>query len=575
MKNRLFGWAAVACALCMMVGCADPDVGERQVNVIPAPVELVRGEGLFPIGPRTEIGYNDEALRGAAARLSEEIERVSGMKLAYASCKESNCIIFMELLKPEEFADLPATYGNSPKGGDPMDERYSLSIERENIYIKAPAIEGLYRGIATLTQIVAQNATPAENGKLYLPILEVKDAPRFAWRGLSLDVSRCFFTPEEVKQVIDLLALYKMNVLHMHLSDNQGWRIEIKAYPKLAEVGGQIPNEGKPGGYYTQEQFKELVRYAAERQVTIIPEVDLPGHTKAVFAAYPELTNAVKLKLDANFAGQALNALDVDDPKAMALTEAVVKELAALAPGAYMHIGGDEAVGLSHDKFVRYIHAIREMVKATGKRMVGWQETARADIGEGDLFQHWIFLKRSNTDAINSGEAMKDKPESYRKLMKLYADFMKEASKDPELGIGKGAKVILSPSRYAYLDTPYAEASIDSTQAAEQARLGMMAYEKQTVAEMYDWDPMTFNPTVEEPTQKVAGIEAAVWCETVNNFRDLQFLLMPRLAGMAEKGWSQVEQTSWEEYRLRLAGQVPLWEKANWNYFKSSLVFDK
>lgn len=573
MRKRLFGWAAVACALSMMVGCVDPDVGERQVNVIPAPVELVRGEGLFPIGPRTEIGYNDEALRGAAARLSEEIERVSGMKLAYASCKESNCIIFMELQKPEEFADLPATYGNSPKGGDPMDERYSLSIERENIYIKAPAIEGLYRGIATLTQIVAQNATPAENGKLYLPILEVKDAPRFAWRGLSLDVSRCFFTVEEVKQVIDLLALYKMNVLHMHLSDNQGWRIEIKAYPKLAEVGGQIPNEGKSGGYYTQEQFKELVRYAAERQVTIIPEVDLPGHTKAVFAAYPELTNAVKLKIDANFSGQALNALDVDDPQAMALTEAVVKEMAALAPGAYLHIGGDEAVGLPHDKFVRYINTIRELVKATGKRMIGWQETARADIGEGDLFQHWIFLKQSNTDAINSGEKMKDKPESYRKLMKLYADFMKEASKDPELGIGKGAQVILSPSRYVYMDTPYAEQSADSTQAAEQARLGMMAYDKQTVAEMYDWDPMTFNPTVEEPTQKVAGIEAAIWCETVNNFSDLQFLLMPRLAGVAEKGWSQVEKTNWEEYRQRLAGQAPLLEKVGWNYFKSSLVF--
>ena len=157
--------------------------------------------------------------------------------------------------------------------------------------------------------------------------------------------------------------------------------------------------------------------------------------------------------------------------------------------------------------------------------------------------------------------------------MKLYADFMKEASKDPELGIGKGAQVILSPSRYAYMDTPYAEASVDSTQAEEQARLGMQAYTKQTVAEMYAWDPMTFNPTVEEPTQKVAGIEAAVWCETVHNFRDLQFLLMPRLAGVAEKGWSRVEQTNWEEYRQRLAGQVPLLEKANCNYFKSSLVF--
>ena len=177
----------------------------------------------------------------------------------------------------------------------------------------------------------------------------------------------------------------------------------------------------------------------------------------------------------------------------------------------------------------------------------------------------------SSEDFASSKEVQKQ-PEALRKMIKLYADFMKEAGKDPELGISKGAKVILSPSRYVYMDMPYLEPSADSTQTDEQNRLGLQVYAKQTVADMYDWDPMTLNPTVEEPTQKVAGIEAAIWCETVSSFSDLQFLLLPRLAGVAEKGWSRVEQTAWDEYSQRLAAQQPLWEKAGWNYFKSSMV---
>lgn len=572
MSKRVSLWATGLCALLLTASCAEPNVGERRAGVIPAPVELTKGQGLFAIGPRTEIGYADESLKGMAAQLSEEIERASGMKLAFASDKESNCKIFLELVDPSMFADLPTPYGTSPTAGDPRAEFYQLSVEKDNVYIKAPALAGMRRGIATLTQLVAQNATPAENGKLYLPLVEVKDAPRFAWRGLSLDVSRCFFTVDEVKQVIDMIARYKMNVLHMHLTDNQGWRLEIKAYPQLTEVGGRIPLNGKPVGFYTQEEFKELIAYAADRQVTIVPEVDLPGHTAAVFAAYPELKNAVTMKLDAAMAGQALNALDIDDPKAMALTEAVVKEVAALTPGAYIHVGGDESVGLPHDKYVRYINKVSEMVKANGKRMAGWQETARADIGEGDLFQHWIMMRDESSEDFASSKEVQKQPEALRKMIKLYADFMKEAGKDPELGISKGAKVILSPSRYVYMDMPYLEPSADSTQTDEQNRLGLQVYAKQTVADMYDWDPMTLNPTVEEPTQKVAGIEAAIWCETVSSFSDLQFLLLPRLAGVAEKGWSRVEQTAWDEYSQRLAAQQPLWEKAGWNYFKSSMV---
>ena len=372
------------CSFITFIACSSPDVGERSVSIIPAPAQMTVGEGTFTIHPGIEIGYADESLKGMGELLSNEIEKLSGIKLASASDKESNCIIFLELTDPKEFADLPKAYGLSPKDSVPVDESYSLSIQKRNIYIKATTLEGIYRGITTLKQIVGGNLQPGGE-KIYLPLLEVKDAPRFAWRGLSFDVSRCFFDPEEVKQVIDMVALYKMNVLHMHLSDNQGWRIEIKKYPELAEIGGQLPNNGRKGGYYTQEEFKDLVNYANERFITIIPEVDIPGHTAAVFAAYPDFKNAVKFKTKVNIPGQAFNALDVDDPKAMQFTEDVIAELAALAPGNYIHIGGDEAIGLPHDKFVRFINKTREIVLKNGKKMVGWQETARADISEGDV----------------------------------------------------------------------------------------------------------------------------------------------------------------------------------------------
>ena len=236
MKRITLAWALTLCSFITFIACSSPDVGERSVSIIPAPAQMTVGEGTFTIHPGIEIGYADESLKGMGELLSNEIEKLSGIKLASASDKESNCIIFLELTDPKEFADLPKAYGLSPKDSVPVDESYSLSIQKRNIYIKATTLEGIYRSITTLKQIVGGNLQPGGE-KIYLPLLEVKDSPRFAWRGLSFDVSRCFFDPEEVKQVIDMVALYKMNVLHMHLSDNQGWRIEIKKYPELTQIG--------------------------------------------------------------------------------------------------------------------------------------------------------------------------------------------------------------------------------------------------------------------------------------------------------------------------------------------------
>lgn len=582
-------------SLLLLLSCSSPQVGERSAGVIPAPIQLTKSDGTCPIDSKTGISYSDPSLRGIAEQLSATLGGLTGLPLPVAqeaTERATNRIHLSLTTDKQSFADLPAAFGLSAKEGNPADENYMLSIQPKQILIQGTAAEGVFRGASTLRQLASANLD-AKGETCYLPVVEIKDGPRFAWRGLSFDVSRCFFTPDEVKQVIDMMSLYKMNVLHLHLSDNQGWRIEIKKYPKLAEIGSQIPNNGRKGGYYTQEEFKELVRYANERFITIVPEVDLPGHTAAVFAAYPEFKNAVRFKTTVNIPGQAFNALDVDDPKAMQFTKDVIAELAALTPGGYLHIGGDEAVGLPHDKFVRYVNQARAMVKEQGKRSVGWQETARADIQPGDLFQHWIHMKfqadtdkeKKQTSEPQTGNDPKKtgndpektdndpfKSPAYREIMALYMEFMKEAPKDPALGISKGAQVILSPSGYVYLDHRYLETSADSTQEADRERLGMRAYADQTIQEMYEWDPMTFNPTVEDPRKDVAGIEAAIWCETISNFKELQFLLMPRLAGVAEKGWSQVEKTNWEEYRTRLVGQAPLWRQADWYFFQSSLV---
>lgn len=549
--NSLSKLALVLAFCAGMIACSGGKAVKGDYGVVPLPQEVTLTNGApFVLSPSTKISYpegNDKMKRNARF-LASYIQEITGYELATATGqpgKGISLVIDQSIQNPEG---------------------YQLSVSDNGIRIAGSTDAGVFYGIQTLRKSIPATA---QGMNVELPAATINDYPRFAYRGMMLDVSRHFFPVDSVKTYLDILALHNQNTFHWHLSDDQGWRIEIKKYPELAEIGGQLPNNGRKGGYYTQEEFKDLVNYANERFITIIPEVDIPGHTAAVFAAYPDFKNAVKFKTKVNIPGQAFNALDVDDPKAMQFTEDVIAELAALAPGNYIHIGGDEAIGLPHDKFVRFINKTREIVLKNGKKMVGWQETARADISEGDVIQHWIYLKQKSE---NSSKKKDNIPAEYKEIMALFAEFMKEAPKDPGLGISKKAKVILSPSGYVYLDHKYLEPSADSTQNAEQERLGMAAYEKQTIQEMYDWDPMTFNPTVENPQKDVAGIEAAIWCETITNFRDLQFLLMPRLAGVAEKGWSKVENTHWDEYKVRLGAQAPLWEKADWNYFKSSLV---
>lgn len=429
--NSLSKLALVLTFCTGMIACSGGKAVKGDYGVVPLPQEVTLTNGNpFVLSPFTKIFYpeGNDKMKKNAEFLASYIKEITGYELATATGqpgKGISLVIDQSIQNPEG---------------------YQLTVSDNGIRIAGSTDAGVFYGIQTLRKSIPATA---QGMNVELPAATINDYPRFAYRGMMLDVSRHFFPVDSVKTYLDILALHNQNTFHWHLSDDQGWRIEIKKYPELAEIGGQLPNNGRKGGYYTQEEFKDLVNYANERFITIIPEVDIPGHTAAVFAAYPDFKNAVKFKTKVNIPGQAFNALDVDDPKAMQFTEDVIAELAALAPGNYIHIGGDEAIGLPHDKFVRFINKTREIVLKNGKKMVGWQETARADISEGDVIQHWIYLKQKNEDSSKKKDNI---PAEYKEIMALFAEFMKEAPKDPGLGISKKAKVILSPSGYVYLD---------------------------------------------------------------------------------------------------------------------------
>jgi len=338
-----------------------------------------------------------------------------------------------------------------------------------------------------------------------------------------LDVARHFFGVDEVKRLIDLLAAYKMNVLHLHLTDDQGWRIEIRSWPRLAQVGGSTAVGGAPGGFYTQAEFAALVAYAQERYVTVVPEIEMPGHTGAALASYAELNaDGVAPPLySATEVGQS--TLAIDREITYQFVEDVVRELAEMMSGPYLHLGGDEAWSTDPADYVPFVERVQAIVQKHGKRMVGWEEIARARLLPSTVVQHWASGLASQAAA-------------------------------------QGAKVILSPATRAYLDMKY-DASTP---------LGLEWAGHVDVPDAYGWDPATHLPEVAEGD--VLGVEAPLWTETVCSRADVEFMALPRLLGIAEIGWSPAAGRFWEEYRHRLAAHGPRLEAMGRQFYRSPAV---
>ncbi len=505
-------------AILVVTSCAhkNPEMNLLEAVILPKPISVVPAGSSFELNKSTKILVkgNSEELLKTGHYLANLLRPSTGFDLEVQSTskKTTSNSIYLAI------GELPIEYGA---------EGYKLMVSEKNVSVVANNTEGIVRGIQTLRQILPKeiDASTLQERSWFIASGEILDYPQYKYRGSMLDVSRHFFDVTAVKRYIDLIAAYKLNVLHLHLSDDQGWRIEIKSWPNLTAHGGSTQVGGGEGGFFTQEDYKEIVAYAQERYITIIPEIDMPGHTNAALSSYPELNcdgKATKL-----YTGMKVgfSSLCTDKEVTYQFIEDVVRELSEITPGPYIHIGGDESHATKIEDYIPFINKVQEIVHSHKKQLIGWDEIVHADIKPNTLVQYWA------------------RPENALK------------------GVSKNAKVILSPSDRTYLDMKY-----DSI-----IKLGLKWAGYVDLDKAYNWNPSTLIPGVSK--EDIIGIESPLWTETVTTMDEIEVMVFPRIIGHAEIGWTPDSLRVWDDYKVRLkkhAGRLKIKEI---NYYPSNLVF--
>jgi len=494
-----------------------PRTDLSKANIIPKPLEVVPTHSAFGLDNKTAI---------YTAQTDSEFEKV-GQFLAGKIASLLNLTVPVNAL-PSEAVERVIYINKTEILDSDASEAYQLSIKSDSILLNARTAAGAFRGIQTLRQLIPEqsNDTLTAQPMWLIPSGKIADAPNFEYRGAMLDVARHFFTVDEVKRYIDQLAYYKFNAFHMHLSDDQGWRIEIKSWPKLTEVGAQSEVGGGPGGFYTQTEFEDIVAYAAERHIQVIPEIDMPGHTNAANLSYPIFhakgkaeTPRVRTDMKVGY-----SSFDAYKDTVYSFLDDVIREISAISPSPYFHIGGDESHATPKKDYIHFIEKVEKIVQKHGKQAIGWNEIAQADIDSSTVGQFW------------------NEPESALKAAE------------------KGSKIILSPAKKIYLDMKYDTLS--------KHGLTWAAYIPVDVA--YHWDPETYVEGL--PKENILGIEAPLWSETISNSEELEYLAFPRVIGYSELGWTPADQRDWEDYKTRLIGQLPYLNRNGINFYQTPLV---
>lgn len=481
-------------------------------RVIPAPASLVVNNGdPFVVTAATRIVVdpgNAESAR-TAEFLAAIVRPSTGFPIAISTTDAPNSI------------SLRIDGSRTALGA----EGYELTSAAGSVRVVAHQPAGLFRGVQTLRQLLpfAIESHMSIKAPWTVPAVTIADRPRFVWRGAMLDVARHFFTVKEVKQYVDLLALYKLNTLHLHLSDDQGWRIEIKSRPQLATIGGASQVGGGTGGFFTQAEYTDIVRYASDRYITVVPEIDMPAHTNAMLVAFPELSCGKRPAVQYTGTEVGFSAFCVDKEGTYALIDDIVREIAGLTPGPYFHMGGDEVEALTPPQYKMFVERVQDIVGKYGKQMVGWEEIHKASLKPTSLIQQWA------NDSL--GGALR-----------------------------YGGKMVMSPAKKVYLDMKY----------DANTELGLTWAALIPLRDAYDWDPATYMKGVSE--QDIIGVEAPLWSETVRNITSAQFMAMPRLPAVAEVGWTPQSMRSWESFRERIAAQAPRWNLLGINYYRSPQV---
>lgn len=532
-----------------------------QFPVIPAPRETIHAGDMITIHERMPLLIESSELDAVSTRFAEDLSMDTGLMLTMGRDAAEGPAIRLSLEDTGFDAVAPVTGiradGKPTDANGPADERHSIDVDSDGIRIRAVTPEGIHRALTTLRQLIAASTDFA------LPVGSIVDGPRFAWRGLSLDVARTFHGPDTVRRVIDMCSLYKLNVLHLHLTDDQGWRVEVPSRPALTEIGAMGAMHDRPGGFYTVSEMAELVAYAAERFITIVPEIDMPGHTAAIFRAYPELAPA---HLDPT--GLAAPMLDATRDETWAFVKDVLDAVIAQFPqSAFVHIGGDEAFGMADEDLAAFVERAITLVQQRGKRAIGWQEIARAKIDADTVVQFWMDATEGEVETMLTSLGDMVPPEFLPILLETFG----KAPHDVPAAAAAGAKILASPTSRVYFDRPHAEKSTSPDQEEQRARVGLPVYPPASIRDGVEWDPQDDIAGLASEDQ-IAGVEAAVWCETVTDRDDLEFLLLPRLAGIAEKGWSTRGHTEWVAYAQRLAVQPRIWDSRGWTWFRSSEV---
>ena len=494
-------------------------------TVIPRPAAETATGGTFNLSADTIIQVDPatDEVKAIGQYLADQLNPASG----YA-------------IKVQEANGTPAkgSISLSLNGADPAlgSEGYQLTITPDQVRLAANQPAGLFYGVQTIRQLLppAIDRASAQPGPWGMQTGTISDSPRFAWRGAMLDVSRHFFSVRDVTRYIDLLAYYKINRLHLHLSDDQGWRIQIKTWPNLTASGSSLEVGGTPGGYYSQDDYSYIVNYARSRYITVVPEIDMPGHFNAALAAYPELTcDGVAPEAYTGTSSPGVS-LCVDKDITYTFLENVIGELAALTPGPYIHIGGDEAEGTSKPDYIHFVNRVQSIVQASGKQVVGWEEISQAQLLPGSIAQHWNL----SIGPVSSADQAAVQQAFQR-------------------AVSQGTRVIMSPADKAYLDMKYQ----DST------TLGNTWAGFINVETAYDWDPASVTPGVTE--QNILGVEAPLWSETLTSINDIEYMAFPRIMGIAEAGWTPQARRDWNQYRLRLAAQGPRLQALGVHYYAS------
>lgn len=400
-------------------------------------------------------------------------------------------------------------------------EGYVLEIDDDGVHIEAADDVGRFYASQTLRQLTATGAAPH---------VRIVDYPRFTYRGAMLDVARHFFSVADVKRYIDAIALLKINHLHLHLTDDQGWRIHLDSWPELTGVGASTQVGGGGGGFYTKSEYREIVEFAASRFVTVVPEIDMPGHTNAAISAYPELGEAPVEPYEGIEVG--FSSLAIGRESTYTFIEDLVREIAELTPGPYLHLGGDESLSTSDEDFLHFIARATALGAASGKTIVGWHEMGRSrQLPPGTIGQYWSFTTPQEGAAEHT---------------RSFVD--------------QGGRVIMSPADVAYLDMSY----------ESDAALGLVwANGPTSLEQAYNWDPAAIIPGLGD--EQILGVEAPLWTETLDTMDQVEEMAFPRMAAIAEIAWSPRAEAgressgvteSFADFVSRLRSLTALWDAA-------------